>query len=301
MRQYTDLPVEAWRGIVDALPVATYLVDPNRRVLVWNDACERLTGYRREEVLGRSCANRLLQHVDGECTPKCGSACPLIETMWDGRPRVSNLILRHKAGYRIPVRVRSAPVRDEQGVIVGACEAMDERPMWLPEPPLLPPPAWLDAATELPPRAAVLERLAAEVREFGGNRVPFGVLRLEIDGFERLCADDGAIGAGRVLYVTAQTVSRLVGPGNLIGRWSAGGFLAVLRGCSESSLLASAVAIQRLAALEAVPWWGDFLTVTLSAGGTVMEAGDPVDKLIRRAESALEEAKSMGGNRAVVV
>ncbi len=303
MGALTELPADGYREILEHLPVATYLVDAGRRIVLWNDACEALTGHRRQEVLGRSCADNLLVHCDESCVPKCGNGCPLLETMRDGRPRRADLFLRHKEGHRVPVRVSAAPVRDERGVIIGACESMDERPMSLPRLPApgMSPETLLDPVTELPPHYILLDRLAAELQSYTRDRIPFGVLILAIDGFSGVCAHDGAIGAGRVLRATAQTISRLVGRGNLVGRWRDGVFLAILHGCSETSLQASAKTVQHLSGVAAVPWWGDFLTITLSAGGTVVRSGDTVDELLRRAEEALRKAQQMGGNEAAVV
>jgi PAS domain S-box-containing protein/diguanylate cyclase (GGDEF)-like protein len=303
MGALAQLTAEGYREILDHLPVATYLVDAGRRILLWNDACETLTGYRREEVLGRSCADNLLVHCDESCVTRCGDACPLLETIRDGHPRQADVFLRHKAGHRVPVRICAAPIRDEHGVIVAACESMHERPVRLPAPlrVMALPESSLDPATELPSRRALLEELTVCLQDFTADGVPFGVLCLAIDRFGRLYANDGAIGAGRVLFATAQTMSRLAGSGNAVGRWSDGVFLAILHGCSNASLLASAVTLERLAGVEAVPWWGDFLTITLSAGGTVVRPGDTVEDLVQRAEDALLLAIKVGDNQAVVV
>jgi PAS domain S-box-containing protein/diguanylate cyclase (GGDEF)-like protein len=303
MGPLAQLPPDGYRDILEHFPVAAYLVDTGRRIVLWNDACEALTGHRREEVLGRVCADGLLVHCDESCRPKCGVSCPLSDTMHDGLARCTDLFFRHKLGHRVPVRVRAVPVRDAHGAIIGACEAMEERPMILPAPPpfletrITSP----DPVTELPPRHALMARLAAEREAFRADRVPFGVLALAIDGFPRLCANDGAIAAGRVLLATAQTLSRLAGGANPVGRWDDGVFLAILHGCSQASLRASAITLLRLAGVEAVPWWGDFLTITLSAGGTVVRPEDTVEELIRRAEEALGRAIQLGGNQAVVV
>src|SRR5215472_5415372 len=236
MGALVQLPTESYREILDHLPVATYLVDAARRIVLWNDACEVLTGHRREEVLGHFCANDLLAHCDESCVPRCGAACPIMETMRDGRSRQMDLFLRHKDGHRVPVRVRAAPVRNEHGAIVAPCESMDERPMSLPaaSPPGVPSGTFFDPVTELPPRYILLDRVAAEVQAFDGDRVPFGVLALTIDNLSGLCAAGGSMGAGRVLLATARTMCRLVGAGNLIGRWDDGVFLAILHGCSEA-------------------------------------------------------------------
>ncbi len=39
-------------GILEGLPVATFVIDSSHRVIYWNRACELLTGYSRQEVVG---------------------------------------------------------------------------------------------------------------------------------------------------------------------------------------------------------------------------------------------------------
>src|SRR5579859_414958 len=49
--------------LMQHLVVPTFVIDPNRRVVIWNRACERLTGVSAAEVLG---ASRDWRAVDGE-------------------------------------------------------------------------------------------------------------------------------------------------------------------------------------------------------------------------------------------
>src|SRR5687767_1359974 len=41
------------RALVEASPLAMWVLDPEGRVLVWNRAAEGLTGWAADEVLGR--------------------------------------------------------------------------------------------------------------------------------------------------------------------------------------------------------------------------------------------------------
>ena len=43
---------------------ACYVVDTERRILSWTAAAEQIAGYRAEEVVGRTCSDGLLWHVD---------------------------------------------------------------------------------------------------------------------------------------------------------------------------------------------------------------------------------------------
>ena len=54
------------------------------------------------------------------------AGCPLAETIADGAVRETEVWLRHRAGHRRPVRVRTAPVFDADGAIVGAVELFDD-------------------------------------------------------------------------------------------------------------------------------------------------------------------------------
>jgi len=41
-------------GILEGLPIPTFVIDDQHRILYWNQACEQLTGYSREEMVGSS-------------------------------------------------------------------------------------------------------------------------------------------------------------------------------------------------------------------------------------------------------
>ena len=44
-----------WKSIVDTLEDGVMVVDPGGNILAVNPAAERLTGYRAEELVGKSC------------------------------------------------------------------------------------------------------------------------------------------------------------------------------------------------------------------------------------------------------
>jgi PAS domain S-box-containing protein/diguanylate cyclase (GGDEF)-like protein len=303
MSSLSSLSPDAYRTILEDLPIGVYLVDRERRIVLWNDRCARITGHPPHEVIGRCCADELLMHCDGSNGVMCGMACPLLETMHDGHPREADLFLRHKDGQRVPVRVRAVPVRDDTGAIIGACECFDERALVLPERPslqMVDEPGSMDEVTRLPNHQGMLRRLQANLQDFETSRIPFGVLYLAIDNLEGLLAARGVNAVNRVLYATAQTLARRIGADNLVGR-SDRGFLAILKGCTGATLLESAICLKRLVGLEAIPWWGNTLTITLSAGGTVARPEDTPDELVRRAEEALNGSMKNGVSQAAIV
>jgi PAS domain S-box-containing protein len=301
-----ELSPEIYRSVLESLPTGIYLVDRNRRITLWNDSAEKLTGYLRQEMIGRGCYDDLMLHCDGSSAVLCDVSCPLLQTMHDGQPRELDVFMRHKDGQRIPVRIRAVPIRDEHGAIVGAAECIDERPVF----PIAHIHPWrfgaslsMDAAAEVPDHQATLARLLAGLEDFAAGHIPFGVLGIAIDGLDDLRHRDGHQAVNAVLHVTARTLSRSLGPNGMIGcglRGSHGPFTAIVENSSADALLKTAGLLKRLVSLEGIPWWGDRISVTLSMGGTMVRAGDTPESLLQRADEALGTCLLEHGDHVVV-
>ena len=95
--------------------VSLVLTDPNlpdNPIVYVNDAFERVTGYTREQVLGRNC--RFLQ---GEGTDPDHRRA-LRDAIDQGRDVVVDILNYHPDGTSFRNRLLVAPVRDSQGRIV---------------------------------------------------------------------------------------------------------------------------------------------------------------------------------------
>jgi PAS domain S-box-containing protein/diguanylate cyclase (GGDEF)-like protein len=297
------LSPEIYRTVLEALPAAVYLVDRDRRILLWNSGAEELTGYLRQEVIGRSCRDDLLMHCDENCSCLCGVACPLQQTMHDGKPREAEVFLLHKNGCRVPVTVRAVPIRDDRELIVGAVECFEKRQVFPTADPLLRKlslAASLDELTGLPDHPATLLRLRAYLAGYAASPVPFGVLSIAVDTLDRIRHTDGRSAVDAVLRATGQTLAAALGPNDMIGRWSEERFLAVVTACMEPTLLSAAARMKRMVNLDGVPWWGGRIAVTLSMGGAIVTAGDTPETLVARAGSALESSLPQPWDRVVM-
>lgn len=285
------LDPEIYRSVLESLPSAVYLVDRERRILLWNRGAEEITGYLRQEVVGRSCREDFLMHCDEGRGCLCGLACPLLETMLDGKPREAEVFLLHKNGHRVPVIVRAVPVRDEGGAILGAVECFEKRTIFLTADPRmreLSRSASLDEQTGLPDSRSSKIRVQAYLKGYSASSARFGVLVVAVDGLEALGHRDGRKAVDKVLQATAQTLAGIMGPNDMIGSWLEDRFLAVVAGCTAPVLEQAAGIMKRLVDMEGVPWWGERIPVKLSMGGTVVQPGDTVDTLVGRAEEALQ-------------
>jgi PAS domain S-box-containing protein len=113
------------REVLDSLADGAYVTDVQRNIVFWSRAAARITGWGPEDVVGRSCSANLLVHVDKDGHQLCGQEhCPLHRAMVTGEVSSQPLLVfaQHKQGYRIPVEVAVAPLRDAGGQVVGGIE-----------------------------------------------------------------------------------------------------------------------------------------------------------------------------------
>jgi phosphoserine phosphatase RsbU/P len=121
------------REILDALADGAYITDPDRKIVFWSRAAERITGWSVKEVVSHHCADNILVHMDKDGNQLCSDVhCPLHRAMVTGEMSEAPLLVfaQHKQGHRIPVEVSVAPLRDSAGRTVGGIEVFrDLTPM----------------------------------------------------------------------------------------------------------------------------------------------------------------------------
>ena len=115
-----------YKTLLDSLYDGVYYLDRDRTITFWNKGAERLTGYRKEDVIGRKCNEDILAHMDDGGQNLCELACPAEQAISDGQTRETEVYLRHKEGHRVPVLVRVSPIRDRAGLIVGAVQVFSD-------------------------------------------------------------------------------------------------------------------------------------------------------------------------------
>jgi PAS domain S-box-containing protein len=126
-------PTVPYDVILNSLSDGVYVCDRDRRISYWNASAERITGWSSEDVLGRTCADEILAHIDKDGHRLCGKEhCPLHRSMITGTVAKLPIIAyaRGKDGSRIPMQITAAPLFNAEGKIVGGVETFrDLRPM----------------------------------------------------------------------------------------------------------------------------------------------------------------------------
>lgn len=111
--------------ILDSLGDGVYVCDKDRKIVYWSKSAERITGWSRQDVVGRRCLDDVLCHIDKDGHQLCGEEfCPLHRAMVTGATSTVPIIVfaRGREGRRIPMEVTVAPIRDAAGEVVGGVE-----------------------------------------------------------------------------------------------------------------------------------------------------------------------------------
>jgi len=121
----TDLGQLGVPAVLNTLADGAYVTDLDRRIIFWNEAASRITGWPAAAVVGRSCSDNLLVHIDKDGRPLCGKeSCPLHRSIVTGQTSANPLLVfaQKQDGTRIPVEVTVAPLRDPHGQVVAGIE-----------------------------------------------------------------------------------------------------------------------------------------------------------------------------------
>ncbi len=292
-------PPYSW--LLEALFDGAYCVDLERRITYWNAAAERLTGYSRTELLGRSCADNVLKHVNAAGENLCLTGCPLSEVMRDGVTLESQVFLHHKDGHRTPVAVRCAPLRDGAGNITGGLEIFTDAPkreLLQARVTELERLAFIDALTGVANRRFIEQALKQRLDEAARYGWIFGAIMLDIDHFKTVNDTYGHGVGDQALRMTALTLAHSVRTSDLVGRWGGEEFLILAPHIDAEVLLQTT---ERLRVLIGSAFLtladGQPLAVTASFGATLARPGDTPASIIERADAFLYASKAAGRDR----
>ena len=286
--------------VLENLHDGLYCTDTHRVITFWNHAAERITGYPAAEVLGRSCAANILVHVDTDGRSLCRGLCPLAMTMADGVGREAEVFLRHRDGHRVPVLVRTGPLKDRAGQVVGGVELFTDLSNILANNSRvreLEQLALLDTLTQLANRAYLQREIEARFEEMRRYGIPFGLLFMDIDFFKRFNDTYGHDVGDAVLKLVANTFTANSRAFDVYGRWGGEEFVGVIRSIDAEDLVVLGNRMRVLVNQSFLMHDEARLGVSISLGATVAKPDDTAESLIKRADQLLYQSKKEGRNR----
>lgn len=290
-------------AMLDHLYEGAYIVDTSRKIVYWNEGCERITGFTAKEVVDSYCYTNILQHVDQEGNKLCMNGCPLTKTIDQGEVVERDVFLHHKKGHRVPVSVKSMPLYNESSEIVGAIEVFTDtrfRESNYEENMRLKQMVHLDNLTGLYNRRYIDFQLYQAVNEYIEFDAQFGVLFVDIDHFKHINDTYGHSFGDEVLKTISNTIKANVRPFDFVGRWGGEEFLIILKRIDMKTLKVISERIRILCENSATQYDGETVSVTISIGGSLYRNKEVINDLIKRADNLMYESKSTGRNKATL-
>ena len=106
--------------ILDSINEGVFTVDSDWQITAFNHAAERITGVPRDQAVGRPCCEVFRASI-------CENACALRQTLSTGKPVVNATAhIVTAGGERIPIRISTALLKDEQGEMIGGVETFQD-------------------------------------------------------------------------------------------------------------------------------------------------------------------------------
>jgi diguanylate cyclase (GGDEF)-like protein/PAS domain S-box-containing protein len=297
--------------LMEMLAVPAFVLDTQCKVMIWNRACERLTGVPGYEVIGTTdhwrsfhevprptLADLVIQNRSDEIhklypghSREPHAAGALCGESWCEMPR---------AGRRRYLAADASPIFDEGGKLVAVVQTLrditDEKLAQIALEQL----ATRDGLTTLANRRCFDDTLNAEWARAMRERQPLSLLMVDVDNFKAYNDTHGHLGGDECLKRIATAVSSEMRANDLVARYGGEEFAVIL---PNQALKGAAIVAERVRCrveqlrlpngLEPA----QCVTVSIGAATAIVSRDTSASELVATADAALYRAKHMGRNR----
>ena len=112
-----------WKEIINTMNDGLMVVSPDGTMLMVNQALEKIVGYSREELIGRSCTMLSCDTCAAARSEGKGQWCELFE---QGAATRKPCLFMRKDGSYVHILKNAAILRDEAGQVLGAVETLTD-------------------------------------------------------------------------------------------------------------------------------------------------------------------------------
>jgi diguanylate cyclase (GGDEF)-like protein/PAS domain S-box-containing protein len=282
----SNIELKRFADIIDRY-VITATTKTSSIITAVSSAFAKTSGYHKDELVGKSIS--IVKHPD---TPK-----ELFEELWgtiaQGKEWQGEIKNRQKDGSEYWIDQTVIPVKNEMhetvsymsvGVDITAKKELEKI-------------STIDKLTGAMTRRKLDEIVCIETERAVRSQKPLSFILVDIDHFKKVNDTYGHQAGDYVLKATADLLTKNIRKSDMLGRYGGEEFLIV---CPDTNGESAMILAQKL---RKTVFEYDFGTVgqkSISLGVAELAMHECPDELIKRADSALYEAKNGGRNQAVL-
>ena len=286
--------------VLDSLFEGVYYVDNNRKIIYWNKKAEEITGFKEKTVVGSFCYDNILQHIDDESNNLCNNGCPLSSTIRDGKKREAQVYLHHKKGHRVPVIIRTIPIKNNKDELTGVVELFSQKKNRIPlEEKIveLRKENLTDELTNISNRKHLEELLDDLLKDEVIEKKNLAFCFADIDDFKNINDSYGHLMGDKILKMVANTIDNNIRPSDKVFRWGGDEFALVLFDIKDKQYLNKVLKrIKLIVNNSYLQVSNNKISITMSFGATIFKKYDDKENLFERADSNMYKSKKKGKN-----
>jgi diguanylate cyclase (GGDEF)-like protein/PAS domain S-box-containing protein len=297
--------------LLEMLAVPAFVLDTSCKVMIWNRACERLTGVERQEVVGTSdhwrsfhlspqpsLADLVIQERTNELhklyplrASKGETGSTLCAESWCEMPRV---------GQRRYLAADASPILDDGGALMAVVQTFRDLTTEKNAQIKLEELATRDGLTGLANRRCFDDTLHAEWARAMRQKQPLSLLMVDVDNFKDYNDANGHLGGDECLKRIASAVASEMRANDLVARYGGEEFAVIL---PNQSLKGAAIVAERIRSrverlqVPNVGATAGHVTVSIGAATAIASPDTHASQLVAVADAGLYRAKHMGRNR----
>lgn len=305
--------------LMEHLVVPTFVIDAQCRVIIWNRACERLTGIAASEVLGtnehwrgfyeepRPCLADLIaqQRTDEIATLYAEHDNDGSNTQPALGRRAENWCVMPRAGTRLYLAIDAGPIYDDAGKLIAVVETLRDITTQKVAQDELERLATCDGLTGVANRRSFDTAINTECRRVSREARSLSLLMIDVDFFKRYNDAYGHLAGDECLRQVAESMRCVTQrASDTVARYGGEEF-AILLPATEpdgAAIVADRIreAVEALKLPHARSEVGSFVTVSIGVASVAASQSRPPANLIAAADAALYQAKREGRNRVVL-
>lgn len=304
--------------LMEHLVVPTFVLDADCRIIIWNKACERLTGIPASELIGTRNHWRAFYDAPRPCLADliAQGRTAEIDRLYAahdeaGRPEVKmlgrkaeNWCVMPQVGTRLYLAIDAGPIYDESGKLIAVVETLRDMTAQKEAQDELQRLATRDGLTSVANRRSFDDTLNSEWRRASRESRALSLLMIDVDYFKRFNDTYGHQGGDDCLRLVAEAMSNVVKrTSDSIARYGGEEFAILLPATEPEGAVIVAERIREAVEAMAMPHAGseiaEHVTVSIGVASVNVQHGTMPANLVALADAALYRAKREGRNRVV--